>query len=177
MKLQIKRLHSEAILPTRAHSTDSGLDLVACLEVDEITLYPLERKLIPTGIAIKLPEPSIISTFQMCPEIGKQYDTPIQVLSFAWQQKLVYEAQVRGKSGRALKEGLSVLNSPGTIDSEYTGEVQVILVNLSNQPITIKNKQKIAQLVVCPIIIPELVEVEELTSADRGVSGFGSTGV
>lgn len=177
MKLQIKKLFDDAIVPTRAYKLDSGLDLYAYLDIDELTLQSLERKLIPTGIAIKLPEPVIVNTFRKCPEPNKQYDSLIQVPSFSYQQKLIYEAQIRPKSGLALKQGLGVLNSPGTIDSEYTGQIQVIVVNLSNEIITIKNKQKIAQLVVTPVIIPDLIEVTDFDLTSRGDNGFGSTGI
>ena len=87
-----------------------------------------------------------------------------------------YEGQVRPRSGRALKEGLALINSPGTIDADYRGEVKVLLVNLGDQPIVIKPGDRIAQLVIAPVIRAELVEVDELAPSARGPGGFGHTG-
>jgi len=88
-----------------------------------------------------------------------------------------YEAQVRPRSGLALKTGLTVLNSPGTIDSDYRGDLEIILINLSNDDVTIKNAQRIAQLVVSPVRRAVITEVEELSLTARGSAGFGSTGL
>lgn len=88
-----------------------------------------------------------------------------------------YECQVRPRSGLALKKGISVLNSPGTIDADYRGEVGVILINLSNEPFVIEDGERIAQLVFAKVEQAEWLEVEELTETDRGAGGFGSTGV
>lgn len=87
-----------------------------------------------------------------------------------------YEAQVRPRSGMALKQGISVLNSPGTIDADYRGEIGVILVNLSNEPVEIKNSERIAQLIIAKHETAEWIEVESLEDTDRGQGGFGSTG-
>ncbi len=87
-----------------------------------------------------------------------------------------YEGQVRPRSGRALKEGLALINSPGTIDADYRGEVKVLLVNLGEQPIMIKPGDRIAQLVIAPVIRADIVEVDELTPSARGPGGFGHTG-
>ncbi|NOZ01629.1 MAG: dUTP diphosphatase [Deltaproteobacteria bacterium] len=87
-----------------------------------------------------------------------------------------FEAQVRPRSGLALKHGVTVLNSPGTIDSDYRGEVKVILVNLGNDPFTVKRGDRIAQLVICRVARAEVVEVDDLDSTDRGQGGFGHTG-
>lgn len=87
-----------------------------------------------------------------------------------------YEGQVRPRSGRALKEGLALINSPGTIDADYRGEVKVLLVNLGGQPILIKPGDRIAQLVIAPVIRAEIVEVDELAPSARGPGGFGHTG-
>ena len=87
-----------------------------------------------------------------------------------------YEIQIRPRSGLAVKEGITVLNTPGTIDSDYRGEVKVILINLSKNKFTIKNGDRIAQMVVCPIEQVSMEEVKELSETDRGISGFGSTG-
>ena len=87
-----------------------------------------------------------------------------------------YEGQVRPRSGRALKEGLALINSPGTIDADYRGEVKVLLVNLGEQPIVIKPGDRIAQLIIAPVIRAEIVEVDELAPTSRGPGGFGHTG-
>lgn len=88
-----------------------------------------------------------------------------------------YEAQVRPRSGLALKNGISVLNTPGTIDADYRGEIGVILINLSNEDFVVERGMRIAQLVISPIVQAELVEVKELDETLRGQGGFGSTGV
>ena len=87
------------------------------------------------------------------------------------------EAQIRSRSGLASKQGVVVLNSPGTIDEGYTGEIKVILYNTSYKDVIIKPGDKIAQMVVCPVLRPEVIEVDELAATDRGANGFGSTGV
>jgi dUTP diphosphatase len=87
-----------------------------------------------------------------------------------------YEGQVRPRSGRALREGLTLLNTPGTIDSDYRGEIQVIVVNLGREPVSIEPGDRIAQLVIAPVARVELVEVEELDDTSRGGGGFGHTG-
>jgi dUTP pyrophosphatase len=87
-----------------------------------------------------------------------------------------YEGQVRPRSGRALSEGLALINSPGTIDADYRGEVKVLLVNLGNEPIVINPGDRIAQLVISPVVRAEIVEVDELAPTSRGPSGFGHTG-
>lgn len=163
MQLQVKKLSTRATLPSRAYQFDSGLDLYSCLEKDEITLQPLERKLVGTGISVKLPAPEEIKV--------------TDVYFFTTGTTLVYEGQVRSKSGLTLKQGLIVANSPGTVDNEYSGEIGVILLNLSNEPIIIKHGQKIAQFVVVPVVIPTVVEVTEVYSTTRKSAGFGSTGV
>lgn len=88
-----------------------------------------------------------------------------------------YEAQVRPRSGLAAKNGVTVLNTPGTIDADYRGEVKVILVNLSNDPFTIERGMRVAQMIIAPVTQGEWVEVESLDETDRGAGGFGSTGV
>ncbi|RDI62449.1 dUTP diphosphatase [Microvirga subterranea] len=88
-----------------------------------------------------------------------------------------YEAQVRPRSGLALKHGVTVLNAPGTIDADYRGEVQVLLVNLGQEPFTITRGMRIAQMVVAPVTVVELVEVEDVDETARSASGFGSTGL
>lgn len=143
-QLKVKRLTEDAILPEKAHLTDSGFDLFS---TEEVTLWAGDRLLIHTGIAIEL-EPG-------------------------------YEAQVRSKSGLALKEGLMVLNSPGTVDCGYKNEVGVILFNGSKHNYKIKKGQKIAQLVIQKVELPEIIEVDEIypEGTDRDMGGFGSTGL
>ena len=111
---------------------------------DAITLSPLQRALIPTGIYLEMP-------------IG-------------------LECQVRPRSGLALKKGLTVLNSPGTVDADYRGEVGVILINLSNEQVTIEDGERVAQLVFCSVSLVELEEASGLSDSERGAGGFGSTG-
>ena len=132
--------------PIYQHSEDSGFDFRANIE-DTITLKPLERKLIPTGLS-----------FEIHPE---------------------YELQVRPRSGLALKHGLTVLNTPGTVGSNYRGEVKIILVNLSNENYTIKRGDRIAQGVISYVLKSKwssLKKVTKLTPTNRGEGGFGSTG-
>jgi len=133
-------------LPEYAHPGDSGLDIRANLE-EAVILNPLERKLIPTGIYMGIPDG--------------------------------YEVQVRPRSGMALKRGLTVLNTPGTIDSSFLGEIGVIIVNLSNEVQHILPGEKIAQLVVMKVEKANLdlvFEMDELGSTERGANGYGSTG-
>ena len=131
-------------LPQYSTPSAAGMDLRANLS-EAVTLSPLERKLIPTGIFIELPEG--------------------------------YECQIRPRSGLALKHGISVLNSPGTIDADYRGEIGVILINLSNEPFTIENGERICQMIVSQYSKVEWSEVEVLGDTERGAGGFGHTGV
>jgi len=87
-----------------------------------------------------------------------------------------YEVQIRPRSGLAIKKGITILNTPGTIDSDYRGEIKVVLINLSKDKFTVQNGERIAQMVVCPIIQVSIEEVKELSETNRGVGGFGSTG-
>jgi len=133
--------------PEYIYDGDSGFDLRANLE-NPITLKPLERFLIPTGLHFQIPEG--------------------------------FEIQVRPRSGLAAKQGLSVLNTPGTVDQGYTGEVKVILVNLSNETQTINHGDRVAQAVLCPVMTKRtatLTKVKNISKTDRGSGGFGSTGV
>ena len=131
--------------PTPAYATEksAGMDLKANID-EPVTLGPLERAMIPTGLFIALPDGT--------------------------------EAQVRPRSGLAAKHGISVLNSPGTIDADYRGEVKVILVNLSNEPFVVNPGERIAQMVVARYEKVEWNEVESLDETERGAGGFGSTG-
>lgn len=132
--------------PEYIYEGDSGFDLRANLQ-SPITLGPLEREMVPTGLYFQIPEG--------------------------------FEIQVRPRSGLAAKQGLSVLNTPGTVDQGYTGEVKVILVNLSNEKQIINNGDRIAQAVLCPVLTKRtatLTKVADLSQTDRGEGGFGSTG-
>ena len=130
-------------LPAYETAGSAGMDIRANLE-QVITIEPLARVLIKTGLFIELPNG--------------------------------YEAQIRTRSGMALKKGLSVLNSPGTIDADYRGEIGVILVNISNEIQKINNGDRVAQMVISRVEQPALVEVKELNETKRGAGGFGSTG-
>ncbi len=130
-------------LPKYATDASAGMDLYALLD-EPITLKPLERYLIPTGISIELP-------------VG-------------------YEAQVRPRSGLAIKHGLTCLNSPGTIDADYRGEIGVVLVNLSNDAYTVQPGERVAQMVVAKHERVEWQPVEKLGETSRGTGGFGHTG-
>lgn len=130
-------------LPHYETESSAGMDLRANI-IEDITLKPLERTIVKTGLFIELP-------------IG-------------------YEAQVRPRSGLAAKKGITVLNSPGTIDADYRGEIGVILVNLSNEEFTIQNGERIAQLIVSKHERAVWEEVEILEATQRGAGGFGSTG-
>ena len=139
------KIVNKSAWPTPAYATvnSAGMDLKANI-TESVTLGPLERALIPTGLYIALPEGT--------------------------------EAQVRPRSGLAAKHGISVLNSPGTIDADYRGEVKVILVNLSNEPFVVNPGERIAQMVVARYEKVEWDEVDVLDETDRGEGGFGSTG-
>lgn len=144
--LKIKNVSKTKLkLPEYARPGDSGMDLRADLE-EPVTLKPLDRKLISTGIIIELPED--------------------------------YEAQVRPRSGLALKKGVTVLNTPGTIDASYRGIIGVVLVNLSNEEVTINPGNRIAQLVIARVEKARLIEVDLIVEdTTRGSDGFGSSGV
>jgi len=143
MQVKIKNT-SQHELPKYETSASAGVDLRANLEM-AITLKPLERVLVKTGLFLEIPEG--------------------------------FEAQVRPRSGLALKKGITVLNSPGTVDADYRGEVGVILINLSNEEFVIENGERIAQLVFAKVEQANWVNVEILSETARGEGGFGSTGV
>ena len=138
----VNRGHQQ--LPAYATPQSAGMDLRANLS-EPITLHPMERRLIPTGLHIALPEG--------------------------------YEAQVRPRSGLALKHGLTVLNTPGTIDADYRGEIGVVLINLSQEDFVINDGERIAQMVIARHEQGDLVVVEELDQTGRGEGGYGHTGV
>lgn len=142
MKVKIVN-HSKHALPEYQTPLSAGLDIRANLD-ESVTLRPLERAMIPTGLFVELPEDC--------------------------------EMQIRPRSGLAAKHGITVLNSPGTIDADYRGEIKVILVNLSNEPFTIESGERIAQMIVARYEQIEWLPVEELGATERGAGGFGSTG-
>lgn len=131
-------------LPQYATPQSAGMDLRANLD-EPVTLKPLERRLIPTGLHIALPAG--------------------------------YEAQVRPRSGLALKKGITVLNSPGTIDADYRGEIGVVLINLSQEDFVVNDGERIAQMVIARHENADFIEVEVLDETERGEGGYGHTGV
>ncbi len=134
---------SNNALPAYETASSAGMDLRAFVDTD-VVLKPFERKLIPTGLYIELPDG--------------------------------YEAQIRPRSGLAIKSGITVLNSPGTIDADYRGEIKVILINLSQEDFTIKSGERICQMVISKHEKAEFVEVNEISETERGAGGFGHTG-
>tara|TARA_B100000676_G_C18035119_1_gene821285 strand:- start:885 stop:1319 length:435 start_codon:yes stop_codon:yes gene_type:complete len=142
MKLKILN-KSNNELPNYATELSAGMDIRAFIE-KPISIKPLQRTMIKTGLHIELPEG--------------------------------YEAQIRPRSGLAFKNGVTVLNTPGTIDADYRGEIGVILINLSNESFIVKNGERIAQMVITKYQKANPVEVNELIETSRGAGGFGSTG-
>lgn len=143
--LLFKKVNDYADDPHYNYETDSGFDLQS---MEEFTLAPLERRLVPTGLAFDIPEG--------------------------------YEIQIRPRSGLAIKTGLTVVNTPGTVDCGWTDEIKAIVINLSNEPISIKKGMKIVQGVLCPVVNGRKVRfgaVDEIRNKDRNKNGFGSTGV
>jgi len=147
VEIRLARLvHGRGLpLPTYQSAHAAGLDLLAAVPTETpLMIAPRARALVPTGIAIALPDG--------------------------------YEAQVRPRSGLAARNGLTVLNAPGTIDADYRGEVQVLLINLGDESVAITRGMRIAQLVVAPVVRGLLLEVAVLDETARGSGGFGSTG-
>ena len=143
IELPVKRLDPEVELPTYAYKGDAGLDLRSA---EDITLKPLERHLVSTGLAVAIPEG--------------------------------YAGFVQPRSGLALKEGLSMANTPGLVDSHYRGELKVCAINLDpERELFISRGERIAQLVIQAVPSVEIVECEDLDETDRGAGGFGSSGV
>jgi dUTP pyrophosphatase len=130
-------------IPAYSTTQSAGMDLRADLS-EPVVMRPLERKLIPTGLYIQLPEG--------------------------------YEAQVRPRSGLAINKGITVLNSPGTIDADYRGEIKIILINLSQEDFILNNGERIAQMIIAPYKQVEWHEVTQLDDSERGKGGFGHTG-
>jgi dUTP diphosphatase len=144
MSMKVKIVNSSGNpLPDYSTSSSAGMDLRANLE-QEVILKPLERKLIPTGLFMELPEG--------------------------------FEAQIRPRSGLALKKGISVLNTPGTIDADYRGEIGIILVNLSDEKFVVEHGERICQMVINKVETIQWNQVESLDESERGEGGFGHTG-
>ncbi|WP_437682470.1 dUTP diphosphatase [Sorangium sp. So ce131] len=146
MPIQVSFLRVGPVeVPPPAYQSEGavGLDLRAAIDA-EVTIGPGERKLVPTGYAVALPDG--------------------------------YEGQVRPRSGLALHHGVTVLNAPGTIDPDYRGELKVLLINHGAAPFTVRRGDRIAQLVLCPVAIAEVVLVSSLAPTARGAGGYGSTG-
>ncbi len=144
MNIKIKKWpHFKGELPAYQTAGASGFDVRAQLE-NPITLKPMERTMIPTGLSFEIP--------------------------------MGYEIQARPRSGWAAKQGLTLLNTPGTIDADYRGEVKVIVVNLSETAVTINDQDRCAQFVICPVLQVKFELVEDLSDTVRGAGGFGSTG-
>ncbi|MGL4987466.1 MAG: dUTP diphosphatase [Treponemataceae bacterium] len=133
-----------ASLPSYQSSGAAGCDIAAFLKAP-ITLQPLERFAVPTGLSFEIPQG--------------------------------YEIQIRPRSGLAVKNGITCLNTPGTIDSDYRGEVKVILINLGQDNFTVQNGDRIAQIVLAPVVQASFIQCDNLTQTERGEKGFGSSGI
>ena len=144
MEIKVKKLNEKARLPFRATKGSAGADLFACVDQD-ITIAAGERRLIPTGIAIELPDSG-------------------------------FGAFVFPRSSVSSKFGVSLANCVGVIDSDYRGEIRVPLINHSGTAYTVKNGDRIAQMVIMPVVLPEYTETDTLGDTERGEGGFGSTG-
>jgi len=146
IEISVKRLPHNTDLPLPKYETvqSAGIDLPAAID-SPMTLSRGEHAMVPTGLAIALPDG--------------------------------YEAQIRPRSGLAARNGVTVLNTPGTIDADYRGEVKVILINLGMEPFEIERGMRIAQMVIAPVTQGKITEVDDLSDTARGAGGFGSTGV
>lgn len=146
MKIHLKRLKKEhpVSLPQYMTEGSSGMDLFASLE-KEVTLEPGERRLIPTGISVAIPDG--------------------------------FEGQIRARSGLAIQKGIGIVNAPGTIDADYRGEIGVLLINLGREPFTIRDGDRIAQMVISQVLRVTLEEVNDLPPTRRQGGGFGHTGI
>ncbi len=144
MELKIKKLKDNARIPKRATDGSAGMDLYACIP-EALTLAPQQLTVIPTGIAIELPDNTCA-------------------------------AFLYARSGLGVKHGICLSNGVGVIDSDYRGEICVGLCNVSGKPYTIEPNERVAQMVIAPVLTPAIVEVDELSDTARGAGGFGSTG-
>lgn len=144
-KAKVKIINkSKHALPAYSTESSAGMDVRANL-AEPVTLLPLQRVLVPTGLFMELPQG--------------------------------YECQLRPRSGLALKHGITLVNTPGTIDADYRGEIGVILINLSDTPFVINDGERICQMVINRYTVAEWIEVEQLDETERGAGGFGHTGV
>lgn len=141
MKISVKRLDRELPVPAHSHSGDAGVDLYTAID---FRLQPNERLLVPTGLAVAIPEG--------------------------------YVGLVCPRSGLAIKKGIGVVNGPGVVDAGYRGEVKVALINHGLDEVEFARGSRIAQMLVMPVVVQDLIEVDELPATDRGTGGFGSTG-
>ncbi len=144
MKLKIKKLKPNAKIPKAATGGSAGMDLYACI-TESITLEPGQLAMVPTGIAIEIPDSSCA-------------------------------AFLYARSGLGVKHGICLSNGVGVIDSDYRGEICAGLCNVSDKPYTIEPDERIAQMVIAPVIVPEIEEADVLSDTSRGSGGFGSTG-
>lgn len=144
MELKIKKLKPNAKIPMRATDGSAGMDLYACID-EPVTLAPGELAVVPTGIAIELPDNGCA-------------------------------AFLYARSGLGVKHGICLSNGVGVIDSDYRGEICAGLCNISNEPYTINPDERICQMVIAPVLLPQITEVSELGDTERGEGGFGSTG-
>lgn len=144
MEIKIKKLRENAKIPKRATAGSAGMDLYACID-EPITLAPGQLAIVPTGIAIALPDNSCA-------------------------------AFLYARSGLGVKHGICLSNGVGVIDSDYRGEICAGLCNVSDKPYTIEPDERVCQMVIAPVLTPNVVEVSELDDTDRGEGGFGSTG-
>lgn len=147
MKIYLKQDEAAASLPLPAYQTNqsSGVDLQAALPEGPITLQPMARRAVPTGLFMAMPEG--------------------------------VEAQIRPRSGLALKHGLTVVNAPGTIDADYRGEIKVLLINLGPEDVVVEHGMRIAQMIFSPVLKVSFELTDHLDDTPRGVGGFGSTGL
>lgn len=147
MNIYLKQNDAASSLPLPAYQTDlsAGVDLQAALPDGPLTLAPMDRLAVPTGLFMAMPEG--------------------------------VEAQIRPRSGLALKKGLTVANAPGTIDADYRGEIKVLLINLGREPVTIEHGMRIAQMIFSPVLKASFQRTDELDDTLRGAGGFGSTGL
>jgi dUTP pyrophosphatase len=146
VKIHIKRLRKDPLVTLPQYMTEgsSGMDLFACLQT-ELTLQPGERRLIPTGVSVAIPDG--------------------------------FEGQVRPRSGLAIRNGIGLINAPGTIDADYRGEVAALLINFGNEPFTVRNGDRIAQMIISRVFRATWEEVEDLPPTQRQGGGFGHTGI
>jgi dUTP pyrophosphatase len=146
VKIHIKRLRKDPLVALPQYMTEgsSGMDLFACLQT-EVTLQPGERRLIPTGVSVAIPEG--------------------------------FEGQVRPRSGLAIRNGIGLINAPGTIDADYRGEIAALLINFGNEPFTVRNGDRIAQIIISRVFRATWEEVEDLPPTQRQGGGFGHTGI